>query len=43
TPAKRPTNSVLDAAKILAAFTVPRRPWQDGLEDVLEILLAETE
>jgi len=41
TPAKRPVNSVLDAAKILAAFTVPRRPWQDGLDDVLEVLLAE--
>jgi len=43
TPAKRPTNSVLDAAKILAAFAVPRRPWQDGLEDVLGVLLAEAE
>ena len=43
TPAKRPTNSVLDASKILAAFAVPRRPWQDGLDEVLEILLAETE
>lgn len=43
TPAKRPTNSVLDAGKILAAFTVPRRPWQDGLDEVLEVLLAEAE
>ena len=41
TPAKRPVNSVLDAGKIIAAFRVPRRPWQDGLDDVLEVLLAE--
>jgi dTDP-4-dehydrorhamnose reductase len=43
TPAKRPANSVLGADKILAAFAVPRRPWQNGLKDVLEALLAEVE
>ncbi|WP_420402575.1 dTDP-4-dehydrorhamnose reductase [Nisaea sp.] len=41
TPAKRPGNSVLDCAKIIAAFDVPRRNWQDGLDEVLEVLLAE--
>jgi len=40
TPAKRPANSVLECAKIIAAFNVPRRPWQDGLDEVLDMLLA---
>lgn len=41
TAAQRPENSVLDSTKILVAFDVPRRPWQDGLDEVLGILLAE--
>lgn len=41
TPAKRPENSVLDCSKILAAFAVPRRPWQEGLDEVLVSLLDE--
>lgn len=41
TPAKRPANSVLDCARILAAFAVPRRPWQAGLDEVVEALLAK--
>lgn len=43
TPAKRPANSVLDCAKIDTAFAPPRRPWREGLAEVLEELLKETE
>jgi dTDP-4-dehydrorhamnose reductase len=39
TPARRPANSVLDCAKIDAAFAPPRRPWREGLAEVLDELL----
>jgi dTDP-4-dehydrorhamnose reductase len=42
TPAKRPRNSVLDCRKVMAVFAPPRRPWQRGLAEVLEGLLAES-
>ena len=41
TPAKRPVNSVLDCSAVAAAFGVPRRPWQAGLEEVLGDLLED--
>ncbi|MBI1774582.1 MAG: dTDP-4-dehydrorhamnose reductase [Proteobacteria bacterium] len=40
TPVRRPQNSVLDCSKVIAAFAPPRRPWQAGLKDVLDLLLA---
>jgi dTDP-4-dehydrorhamnose reductase len=40
TPARRPANSVLDCRRIGAAFAPPRRPWQDGLDQVLSDILA---
>jgi dTDP-4-dehydrorhamnose reductase len=43
TPARRPANSVLDCARIEQAFAPPRRPWQDGLNEVLDQLLAPKE
>jgi dTDP-4-dehydrorhamnose reductase len=39
TPAQRPVNSVLDCAKIDAAFAPPRRDWREGLAEVLGDLL----
>lgn len=39
TPARRPVNSVLDCTKIDAAFSPPRRPWREGLAEVLGELL----
>jgi dTDP-4-dehydrorhamnose reductase len=41
TPAKRPQNSRLDCAKIVAAFGVVRRPWERALDETLAILLEE--
>jgi len=38
-PAERPKNSVLDCSKILDAFAPPRRPWQDGVAEVVEEIL----
>lgn len=40
TPARRPANSVLDCARIEQVFAPQRRPWQDGLNEVLDQLLA---
>jgi dTDP-4-dehydrorhamnose reductase len=39
TAATRPKNSTLDNTRLAAAFEPPRRPWQDGLRDVLDELL----
>lgn len=38
TPAKRPKNSVLDNARLAAAFAPPRRPWREGLAEALDEL-----
>ncbi|MCR9257003.1 MAG: dTDP-4-dehydrorhamnose reductase [Alphaproteobacteria bacterium] len=43
TPAKRPENSVLDCAKIDRIWAPPRRPWQDGMADVVDALVAAGE
>lgn len=40
TPAKRPANSVLDTAKIAAAYGIRLPPWQDGLRRCVARLLA---
>jgi dTDP-4-dehydrorhamnose reductase len=42
TPAKRPVNSVLDCAKVDAAFKPPRRDWHEGLAEVLGELLRDS-
>jgi dTDP-4-dehydrorhamnose reductase len=42
TPAKRPANSVLNCAKIDSAFSAPRRPWREGLAEVLDELLKDS-
>jgi len=39
TPARRPANSVLDCGRVVRTFAPPRRPWQDGLDEVLNELL----
>ena len=41
TPAKRPLNSRLDCAKIVATFGVVRRPWDAALDETLSRLLEE--
>ncbi|MGQ0676691.1 MAG: dTDP-4-dehydrorhamnose reductase [Rhodospirillales bacterium] len=38
--ARRPANSVLDCAKIVAAFAVARPPWRESLKPVVDALLA---
>jgi len=38
-PAARPKNSMLDNARLAAAFDPPRRPWREGLAEVLDELL----
>jgi len=43
TPAKRPSNSVLDCAKIDAVFAPPRRSWREGLAEVLDELLKDSQ
>lgn len=40
TPAKRPANSVLDTAKIAAAYGLRLPPWQDGVQRCVARLLA---
>jgi dTDP-4-dehydrorhamnose reductase len=40
TPAARPKYSVLDNARLTAAFAPPRRPWRDGLVETLDRLFA---
>jgi dTDP-4-dehydrorhamnose reductase len=42
TPAARPANSVLDCRLIDIVFAPPRRPWQEGLADVLDELLQQS-
>jgi dTDP-4-dehydrorhamnose reductase len=39
TPARRPMNSRLDCSKIAAAYSVPRRPWSEALDEMLGRLL----
>jgi dTDP-4-dehydrorhamnose reductase len=39
TPARRPANSVLDTAKLARTFGITLRPWQAGLEEMLEATL----
>jgi dTDP-4-dehydrorhamnose reductase len=41
TPARRPANSRLDCAKIVATFGVVRRPWEAALDETLAILLED--
>ena len=41
TPARRPQNSRLDCAKIVATFGVARRPWEQALDETLSRLLEE--
>jgi len=43
TPAKRPANSVLDCARIDRVWSPPRRPWQDGMAEVVDRLVAAGE
>ena len=43
TPARRPANSVLDCAKIEAAYGVVARPWRDALAEVIAELSAGSE
>lgn len=38
TPAKRPKNSVLDLDKISKTYAVPLKPWEESLEDCVQIL-----
>lgn len=37
-PAKRPAYSVMDCAKIRATYGIDQRPWQEGLDEAMEIL-----
>lgn len=39
TPARRPANSLLDHARIGAAFGIVPRPWQAALSDILDELI----
>ncbi|MSP48625.1 MAG: dTDP-4-dehydrorhamnose reductase [Alphaproteobacteria bacterium] len=41
TPAKRPMNSRLDCAKIVATFAAVRRPWEQALDETLSRLLED--
>ena len=38
TPAKRPKNSVLDLDKISKTYAVPLKPWEESIEDCVQIL-----
>ena len=40
TPAQRPANSVLDCARIAAAFGITPRPWREALAEVIAELCA---
>ncbi|QCO00357.1 dTDP-4-dehydrorhamnose reductase (plasmid) [Azospirillum argentinense] len=42
TPARRPTNSRLDCARICSAFGIEAPRWEDSLDHVLEELLSPT-
>jgi dTDP-4-dehydrorhamnose reductase len=39
TPARRPVNSRLSAAKLERDFGIRLRPWQDALSDILDELI----
>ncbi len=39
TSAVRPKNSRLDCGKILETFAPPRRPWQEGVVEVVNVML----
>lgn len=39
TPARRPVNSRLATAKIEAAYGIRPRPWQDALDEAIEVLV----
>lgn len=41
TPAKRPRNSVLSNARLEARFGVRLRSWEEGLDEVIQVLRAE--
>jgi len=43
TPARRPTNSELDCARVEAAFGITIRPWQHSLAEVIAELRCGTE
>ena len=43
TPAKRPTNSVLDCSKIHDLLGIQPRPWRESLQEVVAELLESTE
>jgi dTDP-4-dehydrorhamnose reductase len=38
TPARRPANSVLDCTRIVDAFGIAPRPWQEALADIVREL-----
>lgn len=38
TPAKRPKNSVLDLGKISKTYAIQLKPWEESLEDCVQIL-----
>ncbi|MEZ7928782.1 NAD(P)-dependent oxidoreductase, partial [Cloacibacterium sp.] len=38
TPAKRPKNSVLDLDKISKTYAIQLKPWEESLEDCIQIL-----
>lgn len=38
TPAKRPKNSVLDLGKISKTYAIQLKPWEESLEDCIQIL-----
>lgn len=42
TPARRPMNSRLDCSRIEARFAPPRRPWEEGLEEVIDAIRRES-
>jgi dTDP-4-dehydrorhamnose reductase len=39
TPARRPTNSILDCTRFERTFALPRRPWTERLDAVVGSLL----
>lgn len=41
TPARRPTDSRLDTAKIASDFGISLRPWQDAVDEIVACLAAE--
>ncbi len=39
TPAQRPVNSRLDSSKIARDYKVTPRPWQDAIDEILDVLV----